>query len=98
MQGHDPLSHIVKMHYYYKNLLYSWAQFRQIRFLEMMTKECSTKIVNFMSPRSLVLVLGFGRISVYVVKSIISLKICSTTWHGIEQTNWNMMSKECDEP
>ena len=40
----------------------------------MMTKEGSTKIVNFMTPRAGVLVLGRGHIS-HIVKYIISLKI-----------------------
>ena len=40
----------------------------------MMTKEGSTKIVNFMTPGSGVLMLGCGHIS-HIVKCIISLKI-----------------------
>ena len=39
-----------------------------------MTKEGSTKIVNFMTPGAGVLVLGRGHIS-HIAKSIISLKI-----------------------
>ena len=47
--GHK--SHIVKMHYYFKNLLlYSQAKVRQTTYIVMMTKERSTKIVTFMTP------------------------------------------------
>ena len=60
--GH--LSHIVKMHYFFKNLLlYSQAYIRQTKYIVMMTKERSTKIVNFMTPGAGVLVLGRGHIS-----------------------------------
>ena len=46
--GH--ISHIVKIHYSLKNLLYSQAWIRPIKYIVMMTKEGSTKIVNFMTP------------------------------------------------
>ena len=47
--GH--ISHIVKMHYFFKNLLlYSHAWIKQTKYIEMMTKEGSTKIVNFITP------------------------------------------------
>ena len=43
-------SHTVKMHYSFNNLLiYSN---RQTMYIVMMTKEGSTKIVNFMTPRA----------------------------------------------
>ena len=46
--GH--ISHIVKMHYFLKNLhLNSHAYIRQTKYIVIMTKEGSTKIVNFMS-------------------------------------------------
>ena len=65
--GH--ISHIVKMHYSFKNfLLYSQALISQTMYvLVMMTKEGSTKIVNFMTPGAGVLVLGRGHIS-HIVK------------------------------
>ena len=64
--GH--ISHIVKMHYFFKSLLlYSQALIRQTKYVVMMTKEGSTKIVNFMTPGVGVLVLGRGRIS-HIVK------------------------------
>ena len=64
--GH--LSHIVKMHYVLKNLLlYSGAWFRKTKYIVMMTKERSTKIVNFMTPWAGVLALGCGHIS-HIVK------------------------------
>ena len=54
--------------YFFKNLLlYSGAWFRQTKYIEMMTKEGSTKIVNFMTPGAGVLALGHGHIS-HIVK------------------------------
>ena len=48
--GCDHMSHIVKMHYYFKNLLlYSQAWIRQTKYIVMMTKEWSTQIINFMT-------------------------------------------------
>ena len=48
-RGH--ISHIVKMHYFFKNLFFnSQALIRQTKYVVMMTKEGSTKIVNFMTP------------------------------------------------
>ena len=44
-------------------LLYSQALIRQTKYVVMMTKEGSTKIVNFMTPGAGVLVLGRGHIS-----------------------------------
>ena len=44
-------SHIAKMHYFLKNfLLYFQASIRQTKYIVEMTKEESTKIVNFMTP------------------------------------------------
>ena len=64
--GH--LSHIVKMHYFFKNLLlYSQAYIRQTKYIVMLTTEGSAKIVNFMTPGAGVLVLGLGHIS-HIVK------------------------------
>ena len=66
--GHGHISHIVKMHYFFKNLLLnSQAQIRQTKYVVMITKEGSTKIVNFMTPGAVVLVLGRGCIS-HIVK------------------------------
>ena len=56
--GH--ISHIVKTHYFFKNLIYSHAWIRRTTYKVMMTKERSTKIVNFMTPRAGVLMLGRG--------------------------------------
>ena len=45
-RGH--ISHRVKMHYFFKNLLFnSQALIRQTKYVVMMTKEGCTKIVNF---------------------------------------------------
>ena len=62
--GH--ISHIVKMHYFFKNLLlYSCASSRQTEYIVMMSKEASTKIVNFMTPGAGVPVMGCGHIWSY---------------------------------
>ena len=54
--------------YYLKNrLLYSKALIRKTNPKETLTKEGSTKIVNFMTPGAVVLVLGGGHIS-HIVK------------------------------
>ena len=54
--------------YFLKNLLlYSQALIRQTKSVVMMTKEWSTKIVNFMTPGLGVLVLESGDIS-HIVK------------------------------
>ena len=54
----------VKLMYFLKNLLlYSEALIRQTKYIVMMTKEGSTKIVDFMTPWAGVLVLGRGHIS-----------------------------------
>ena len=45
------MSHIVKIHYFFKNhLFYSQAEVRQTEGIVMMSKEGSTKIVIFMTP------------------------------------------------
>ena len=50
--------------YFLKNLLlYSQALSRQTKYLVMMSKEGSTKIVNFMTPGAGVLVLGRSHIN-----------------------------------
>ena len=56
------------MLYFFKILLlYSQAYIRQTKYIVMMTKEGSTKIVNFMTPGAGVLVLGRGHIN-HIVK------------------------------
>ena len=58
----------VTLMYFFKNLLlYSQALIRQTKYVVMMTKEGSTKIVNFMTPGAGILVLGRGHIS-HIVK------------------------------
>ena len=59
--GH--ISYIVKIHYFFKNLLLSsQAQIRQPEDIVMMSKEGSTKIVNLITLWPGVLVLGRGHI------------------------------------
>ena len=66
----------VKLLYFLKRylLLYSQALIRQTKYVVMMTKEGSTKIVNFMTPGTGVLVLGRGHIS-HIVKMHYFFKI-----------------------
>ena len=66
--GRGHISHIMKMHYFFINLLlYSQALIRQTKYVVMMTKEGSPKIINIMTPGAGVLVLGRGHIS-HIVK------------------------------
>ena len=59
---------LVKMHYFFKNLLlYTQAKIRKSMYILMMTKGGSTKIVTFMPPEAGVLVLRCGHIS-HIVK------------------------------
>ena len=58
--GRSHISHMVKMHNFPKNLLYSQASIRQTKYIIMINKEGSTKNVTFMTPRAAVLVLGRG--------------------------------------
>ena len=69
MLGCGHISHIVKMHYFFKNLLYSHAQIRQTKYKVMMTKEEFTQI------GAGVLMLGRGHISYseYVLSSTLSI-------------------------
>ena len=56
--------HIVKMHYFFKNLLLnSQLLIRQTMYIVLMTKEGCIKFVNFMIPRAGVLMYGRGHIS-----------------------------------
>ena len=57
----------VKLIHLFKNLLYSGARSIQTTYIVMMTKEGSTKIVNFMAPGAGVLMQGRGHKS-YIVK------------------------------
>ena len=44
------ISHIVKIQYFLKYLLFFWAHTIQSKYNGMMAKEGSTEIVNFMNP------------------------------------------------
>ena len=76
--GCSHISHIVKMHYFFKNRQYFQTWIRQTNHIIMMTKKGSTKIVTFMIPGSGILVLGRGHIS-HIVKIHISLEIVFST-------------------
>ena len=61
--GHVHIGHIVKMHYFSEDLLYSWPLYRQTEYKVLISMEASTKILNFMTPWAGVPVLGCGHIS-----------------------------------
>ena len=63
VQGSGHISHMVKMHYLFKNLLFTQASIKQTVSIVMMTKEGFTKIVNSMNPGTRGRVLGCGNIS-----------------------------------
>ena len=88
--GH--ISHLMKIHYFFTNLLlYSGAQIRQTKYIVMMTKEGSTKIVTFMTPGAGVLVLGHGHIS-HIVKMLYFFKnILLYSQEYIRQTMYIVM-------
>ena len=77
--GYGHINNIVKMHYFFKkssSLLPGIDQTNYGLYIVLMTKERSTKIVNFMTPRAGVLMLGCGHIShysEYVVSSTLSI-------------------------
>ena len=59
------------MHFFFKNLLlFSHALIKQTKYIVMMTKEGSTKIVNFMTPGAGVLMFGCGHIISIIFYSI----------------------------
>ena len=87
VQGCGHISRIVKMHYFFKNLLlYSQTYIKQTKYIVMMNKEGSTKIVNFMTPRAGVLVLGCGHIS-HIVKMHYFLKNLHLNSHAYFRQN-----------
>ena len=66
VQGRGHISCIVKIRYFFKkssSLPYSQALDRASKYIVMMTKKGSTKIVNFIIPGAGVLVLQHGHIS-----------------------------------
>ena len=70
------VSHIVKLHYSFKNLLLSfWERIRQIKCIVMITKEGSTKTVNFLTPSAELDVIGRCH-----VRYIGEYAISSTLW------------------
>ena len=70
-RGH--ISHIVKIHYFFKKIFFSTQWYGSDKLKVMMNKEGSTKIVNFITPGAGVLVLGRGHIS-RIVKMHYSFK------------------------
>ena len=65
--GRGHINHIVKMHYILKILLLYSDKIRQTKYIVMMNKDGSSKIVIYMTPGSGVLVLGRGHIN-HIVK------------------------------
>ena len=70
-RGH--ISHIVKIHYFFKKIFFSTQWYGSDKLKVMMNKEGSTKIVNVITPGAGVLVLGRGHIS-RIVKMHYSFK------------------------
>ena len=85
----------MKIHYFLKNLLlYSQAQIRQTEGIVIMSKERSTEIVNFMTPRAGILVLGRGKI-IHTVKMLYFFTNLLFTQAYIRQTeSLVMMTKK----
>ena len=72
--------------YLLKNLLYSMELIRQTKCIIMMTKEESTKIVNFMTPLAGVFVLGRGHTCISkIVNMLYFFKKSSSLLSGIDQ-------------
>ena len=72
---------------FFKNLLLYFGTWSiQSKCKVMITKEGSTKIVNFLTPRAGILVLGCGHI-IYTVKMHYFVKESSSFHSGIDQTN-----------
>ena len=65
--GRGSINYIVKMRKFFENLLHSWVLNKLTKYIAMMSKNISFKIVNFMAPGLGVLVLGRGFID-YTVK------------------------------
>ena len=70
-RGH--ISHIVKIHYFFKKIFFSTQWYGSDKLKAMMNKQGSTKIVNFITPGAGVLLLGRGHIS-RIVKMHYSFK------------------------
>ena len=66
----------IKLMYFFKNLIHSRAWARQTKYIVIMTKKGSTKVVNFLIPGAGSVVLGHGNTS-HIVKMhlVISLQI-----------------------
>ena len=67
VQGRGYIDYIVKIHYFFENLLCYWVLNKLTKNIVMMSKSDSSRFVNFMAPGSGVLVLGRGSID-YIVK------------------------------
>ena len=92
MLGRGHISHILKMHYFFKNLLlYSQTQIRQTKYKVMMTREGSIKIVNFTTPGSGVLVLGCGHVSHIVKMHYFFKNLLLYSQSQIRQTKYKVM-------
>ena len=73
--GQGSIDYIVKMHLVLENLLLCfWVLNKLTKHIVMMRRNAFSKIVNFIAPGSVVLVLGQGSID-YIMKCINSLKI-----------------------
>ena len=65
--GHISLyGHIEKMYHFFENLLYSCASSRKTEYIVMISMEASTKIINFLTPGSGVLVIGCAEFQIEI--------------------------------
>ena len=79
MLGHGFLNQKVEMHYFFENLLYSWAWIRQTNYIVIMAKQSFIRILNFIILEAGVLKLGRSHISHIVntcIYSMMGLLIC----------------------
>ena len=61
VSGWGSIDYIEEIHEFFENLLlYSWVLNKLTKYIVMMNKSASAKIVNFMAPGSGILVLGQG--------------------------------------
>ena len=88
--GHGHIGHLVKMHYFFKNLpLYSGAWFRQtICVLVMMSKDRHTTLYNH-TYQTGVFVLGHGHYNKPSSEKPVPYLLSSSSHHwGMDQTNY----------
>ena len=73
----------MKIHYFFENSLFSQAKIRQTDGIVILSEERSTKIVNFMTARAGIPVLGHG----HIVE--MQYFFFSCLHYGMDTTNYN---------